>query len=466
MKKLSIPKGTRDFSPQELRKRYYLIDIIRKHFERFGFAPIETPCFENLSVLTGKYGKEGERLIFRILNSGNFMKNPIERFDKDNHITSDHFSTYTLLPEISEKALRYDLTIPFARYVVMHRNNLNFPFKRYQIQPVWRADKPQKGRFREFYQCDADVVGSHSLWQEVELLQLYDSIFTEFKLPVVIQINHRELLASLVKITGIERYWSTFINALDKCNKIGTEKACQEMLKKGIPEKALNELNPIFKENANFEHQLNKLYRLLANSEKGINALDELKFLWEKSQALGMQSAKLCFNGKLARGLDYYTGIIYEVLPKEKEDSNSIGGGGRYDELTRVFGVKNLSGVGISFGLDRIYLVMEHLKLFKTERIEMPPILFVNFGQQEALQAMRKIQTLRKNNISSELYPEAISLKKQLQYANKKGVYWVALMGKKEINEEAILIKNLVNGTQTLYNNLNQLIKDYDEFIK
>ncbi|WP_103327386.1 histidine--tRNA ligase [Bacteroidetes bacterium endosymbiont of Geopemphigus sp.] len=465
MQRPSIPKGTRDFSPQELRRRYYLMDIIRKHFEIFGFAPIETPCFENLSVLTGKYGQEGERLIFKILKSGDFMKNSLEHFDEEKHITSDYFSTRALLPEISEKALRYDLTVPFARYVIMHRNDINFPFKRYQIQPVWRADRPQKGRFREFYQCDADVVGSRSLWQEVELLQLYDSVFTELRLPVVIQINHRELLVALAEMAGIGQHWPIFINALDKWDKIGAEKAHQEMLEKGIPEKVLNELKPLFKENADFDYHLSKFSQLLVSSEKGTNALSELNFLWKKSRELGMQNAKLRFNGKLARGLDYYTGTICEVLP-EVGASYSIGGGGRYDELTGVFGVKNFPGVGISFGLDRIYLAMETLELFERGKIEKLPILFVNFGQREALQSMREIKALRKKNIPSELYPEAIPLNKQLQYANKKGTYWVALMGEREINEKTILIKNLANGIQTSYNDLDQLAKDYRELIK
>lgn len=465
MQKPGTPKGTRDFSPQELRRRYYLIDTIKKHFEIFGFAPIETPCFENLSVLTGKYGQEGERLIFKILNSGDFMKNSLERFDKERHVVSDYFSTRALLAEISEKALRYDLTVPFARYVVMHRNDITFPFKRYQIQPVWRADRPQRGRFREFYQCDADVVGSRSLWQEVELLQLYDSVFTALKLPVVIQINHRELLVALAETTGISQHWSSFINALDKWDKIGAEKAQREMLEKGIPEKALNQLEPLFKKNTDFDCQLNKLSQILASSEKGAKALDELSFLREKSQALGMQSAKLRFNVKLARGLDYYTGIICEVLP-EGLASSSIGGGGRYDELTEVFGLKNLPGVGISFGLDRIYLAMESLELFDKGKMETPPILFINFGQREALQAMREIQILRKKNIPSELYPEAIPLNKQLQYANKKGVYWVALMGRKEIDEKNILIKNLANGMQITYKDVDQLAKDYRKLVK
>lgn len=466
MQKLDIPKGTRDFSPREVRRRYYIIDVIRKHFERFGFAPIETPSFENLSVLTGKYGRESERLIFKILNSGDFMKNSISKFDPQKNTVSECFNTQALLPEISEKALRYDLTIPLARYVVMHRNDIHLPFKRYQIQAVWRADNPQRGRFREFYQCDADSVGSGSLWQEVEFLQLYDAVFTELELPVNIQINHRELLYSLAQHAKLDqKHWCIFTTTLDKWDKIGQENVYQEMSEKGISKNTLEKLKPFFQENTDFESQHTFFSKILIHCEKGKKALSELNFIWQHMKNLGMQSAELCFNPKLARGLDYYTGIICEVLIKDMTFS-SVGGGGRYDELTGVFGLKNLSAAGISFGLDRIHLAMEALELFNKTKTEMPLILFANFGELEALESMLKIQALRKKGIPSELYPKAVSLRKQLEYAGKKGACQMALIGKNEMDQGTLLVKNLTSGAQTLYKDLDQLAKDYFELIK
>lgn len=437
MQKPSLPKGTRDFSPQEVQQREYIISVLKKHFQLYGFQPIETPSFENLSTLTGKYGEEGDRLIFKILNSGDFLKKlTAEDLEKPaNQITS----------KVAEKALRYDLTVPFARYVVQHQHELNFPFKRYQIQPVWRADRPQKGRFREFYQCDADVVGSESLWQEVELIQLYDAAFSELQIPVEIHINNRKILSGLAEVADIQDQLIDFTVALDKLDKIGKEKVIAEMQQKGISEDAITKLSPIFDISGTFGEQLDALKTILKDSVIGLEGIDELNFIQENGMKL--QSAELVLNLTLARGLDYYTGAIFEVKAKNVK-MGSIGGGGRYNDLTGIFGLKNMPGVGISFGLDRIYLVLEELNLFSDSQENTIKILFANFGDKEAAASMKVIQRLRQNGIMCELYPDAAKMKKQFGYADKGNFSHVVMIGENEINQQTLSLKNLATGKQ------------------
>ena len=401
MAKPSIPKGTRDFSPEELSKRNYIFQTIRKNFETFGFQSIETPSFENTETLMGKYGEEGDRLIFKILNSGDFLKDiPEETLLEKN--------SQKLTSQISEKALRYDLTVPFARYVVQHQNEITFPFKRFQIQPVWRADRPQKGRFREFYQCDADVIGSNSLWQEIELIQLYDNVFTSLKIKgVKIKINHRKILNGFAEIIGQSDKLIDFTVALDKLDKIGKEKVEQEMLSKGISQTAIDKIQPIFSLNGSFLEKIDILKNLLASSEIGLQGLDDLLFIYEKINSIKLQVADLELDVTLARGLNYYTGSIFEVAPPQEIQLGSIGGGGRYDNLTSIFGLNNISGVGISFGLDRIFLVMEELGLFPSEISQTLDVLFVNLGEEEALKSFELAQKLRKKGLKTEVYPES-----------------------------------------------------------
>lgn len=455
MQKPRIPKGTRDYSPEEVRKRYYIINIIRKHFYRFGFFPIETPSFENISVLTGKYGEEADLLMFKILNSGDFMKYYLAHFEKSKEDPIEYFSYEKILSKISEKALRYDLTVPLARYVVMHKNEIKLPFKRYQIQPVWRADRPQKGRYREFYQCDADIVGSRSLWQEIELLLLYYAVFTDLKLPIMIKFNHRELLVAIANIANIKEHWVTFTSALDKWEKIGSENVWKEMLEKGITNKSLKKIKGYFQyHTTDIKNILKRLSNNLASVEKSKIAIKEIFFVWDNLQRLGMENVKLCLN--LVRGLNYYTGMIWEIYAKNV-NYGSIGGGGRYDELTGIFGLKDVPGVGISFGLERIFLSMEKLNLFRESPVNSLPILFINFGVNEALQSIHYIQFLRKKGIAAELYPEQIKLTRQLKYANQRKIRFVVLVGDKEIREESIVLKNLITGTKKVYHTLDEL---------
>jgi histidyl-tRNA synthetase len=382
-KKPSIPKGTRDFSPSEVVKRNYIMDAIRENFKLYGFQPIETPSFENSDTLMGKYGEEGDRLIFKILNSGDFLR----KVDDTMYTEKD---SGKLTPKISEKALRYDLTVPFARYVVQHQNDIEFPFKRYQIQPVWRADRPQKGRFREFFQCDADVVGSTSLWQEVEFVQLYDAVFNRLKLEgVTIKINNRKILSGIAETIGAEDKLIDFTVALDKLDKIGEDGVKTEMLSKGISETAIQKLQPLFSLKGTAESQLESLRTILATSKTGMQGVEELLFITKHITALGLKSATLQIDVTLARGLNYYTGAIFEVGAPEGVAMGSIGGGGRYDDLTGIFGLKDMSGVGISFGLDRIYLVLEELGLFPETVSAKTKVLFINFGDAESLYAMK-----------------------------------------------------------------------------
>ena len=443
IQKPSIPKGTRDFSPLEVDRRQYIIETIKKQFRLFGFAPIETPSFENLSTLTGKYGEEGDRLIFKILNSGDYLAKADENFLSERN-------SQKLIPQISEKALRYDLTVPFARYVVQHQNEITFPFKRYQIQPVWRADRPQKGRFREFYQCDADVVGSHSLWQEVDLVSLYDSVFNELSLAVEIHINNRKILSGLAEVANISDQLIDFTVALDKLDKIGEEAVKEEMRSKGISDEAIDILSPLFSMNGDYQTQFDQLKTILTTSEVGMKGIEELEFVFENIDNLGLKKANLVLNLTLARGLDYYTGAIFEVKSAAGEFSSSIGGGGRYDDLTGIFGLKDISGVGISFGLDRIYLVLEEQNLFPAiESQHNVQALFINFGDVEARTISKLVRNLRSNNINTELYPDAAKMKKQMQYADKKGIEFVILIGEQEIENQQATVKNMKTGEQT-----------------
>ena len=444
--KPSIPKGTRDFSPIEVAKRSYIMNTIRTQFQRYGFQPIETPSFENSSTLMGKYGEEGDRLIFKILNSGDYL----------GKVKDDAFAkadSTALTPQISEKALRYDLTVPFARYVVQHQNEIEFPFKRYQMQPVWRADRPQKGRFREFYQCDADVVGSDSLWQEVEFVQLYDAVFTALQLEgVTIKMNNRKILSGIAEVIGASDKLIDFTVALDKLDKIGEEGVTKEMLAKGITQEAINTVAPLFTLDGSFGEQLKTLQTLLANSETGMQGIEELTFINEAIESLGLESAKLQLDVTLARGLNYYTGAIFEVAAPEGVQMGSIGGGGRYADLTGIFGLPNVSGVGISFGLDRIALVIEELNLFPKETVEGTKVLFINFGEKEALYAMKAIKSLRTQGIVAELYPDKMTsgkhMKKQMTHANRREIPFVILAGEEEMTNKTFTLKDMRAGEQ------------------
>ena len=449
--KPSIPKGTRDFSPVEVAKRNYIFSIIKKEFELFGFQPIETPSFENSSTLMGKYGEEGDRLIFKILNSGDFLKKVEDNLLKEKESTK-------LISKISEKALRYDLTVPFARYVVQHQNDITFPFKRYQMQPVWRADRPQKGRFREFYQCDADVVGSNSLWQEIEFVQLYDKIFTKLGLTeTVIKLNNRKILSGIAEIIGAKDKLIDFTVALDKLDKIGADGVTKEMQIKGITEDAIDKLQPLFSFKGTNKEKLNQLGSMLSESEEGLNGVEELQFVIDNIEKIGLQSAVLEIDVTLARGLNYYTGAIYEVQTN-KVKIGSIGGGGRYDDLTGIFGLKNIGGIGISFGLDRIYLALEELNLFKKAEVSKPKVLFTNFGEMEALYSLKAIDKLRESGIKSELYPDNSKLKKQMNYANKRKIPFVVLVGEQEILDNNYTLKNMNTGDQNQCN-IEELIR-------
>ena len=445
IQKPSIPKGTRDFSPIEVAKRNYLINTLKNAFTTFGFQPIETPSFENYDTLMGKYGEEGDRLIFKILNSGDFTQG-VKQEDWDVK------NPQKLTPQISEKALRYDLTVPFARYVVQHQNELTFPFKRYQIQPVWRADRPQKGRFREFYQCDADVVGSTSLWQEVEFVQLYDTVFTALNLKgVTIKMNNRKILSGFAEMIGESDKLTDFTVALDKLDKIGEEGVIKEMKTKGISEGAIAKLQPIFALKGTFAEKLTVLKEILKTSEVGLKGIDELEFIEQQIAQIGLKTAFLNLDVTLARGLNYYTGAIFEIAAPEGVQMGSIGGGGRYDDLTSIFGLKGMSGIGISFGLDRIGLVMEELNLFPEDISSTVQVLCINFGNAEALQSMKLLQQLRSLGIKSELYPDAAKIKKQMDYANKRSIPFVVIIGESELANGTFVLKNMLTGSQQEY---------------
>ncbi|WP_417873008.1 histidine--tRNA ligase [Xanthomarina gelatinilytica] len=440
--KPSIPKGTRDFTPEQVAKRNYIFHTILKQFELFGFQPIETPSFENSDTLMGKYGDEGDRLIFKILNSGDFLN----KVDDALYASKD---SNAITSKISEKALRYDLTVPFARYVVQHQNEIEFPFKRYQMQPVWRADRPQKGRFREFYQCDADVVGSTSLWQEVEFVQLYDAVFTALKLEgISIKINNRKILSGIAEVIGASDKLIDFTVALDKLDKIGEEKVKEEMLDKGISKEGIAKLQPLFTLSGSFSAQVEQLKTILNASEEGKKGIEELEFIDTAIKELGLQTATLQLDVTLARGLNYYTGAIFEVSAPAQVQMGSIGGGGRYDDLTGIFGLKDVSGVGISFGLDRIYLVLEELNLFPETVAKNIDVLFINFGETEALFCLKAIKQLRLNSVNAELYPDAAKMKKQMNHANKRNIPFVVLVGEKELKSDSYTLKHMRSGEQ------------------
>ncbi|MDR6370348.1 histidyl-tRNA synthetase [Chryseobacterium bernardetii] len=529
--KPSLAKGTRDFTAQEVSRRKYIISILQNNFELFGFQPLETPSFENLSTLTGKYGEEGDRLIFKILESGEYMNSLkeswlkkstleaqidrlidsiehfssnndrfdflkykdllgitfnnefssiIEKFDLNNEIKGyseyliqnnnnknlflegslrhkienlyfqnliKEINSKQLTKEISDKALRYDLTVPFARFVAMNHGKLTFPFKRYQIQPVWRADRPQKGRYREFYQCDADVVGSESLLQEVELVQLYLKSFANLKVPVTIHMNNRKILSGLAEYAGITDKLIDFTVALDKLDKIGKDGVVKELLEREISQESIDKLDFLFSQSDDALENLLQLKEKFAGNEIGLKGVEELEFVLTQSLNLGVDIQNLVFNITLARGLDYYTGAIFEVKADEVA-MGSIGGGGRYDNLTEVFGVKNIPGIGISFGLDRIYLVMEELNLFPEEASAKIEYLFANFGGEGITEALKLIMKLRTKGISAELYPENAKINKQFTYAEKKGIKNLVFLGEEEIKNNTVTFKNLEAGEQ------------------
>ncbi|MFD2561998.1 histidine--tRNA ligase [Aquimarina rubra] len=444
--KPSIPKGTRDFSPIEVAKRSYIMNTIKEQFQLFGFHPIETPSFENSDTLMGKYGEEGDRLIFKILNSGDYLSKV------DDVLYTSKEST-KITSKISEKALRYDLTVPFARYVVQHQNEIDFPFKRYQIQPVWRADRPQKGRFREFYQCDADVVGSKSLWQEVDFIQLYDKVFSKLGLAgVTIKMNNRKILSGIAEVIGASDKLIDFTVALDKLDKIGEDGVKKEMLAKGISEAAIDKVKPLFNFTGSTSQKIEKLKELLVSSEEGMKGVEELEFIINTIAEMPLDKATLDLDVTLARGLNYYTGAIFEVSAPEGVKMGSIGGGGRYDDLTGIFGLKDVSGVGISFGLDRIYLVLEELGLFPETVAPSTKGLFINFGKDEALYCMKAIRALRNNGTITELYPDSAKMNKQMKYANKRAIPFVILAGASEIENDNFTVKNMETGTQETIN--------------
>ena len=440
--KPSIPKGTRDFSSTEVANRTYIINTMKTAFETFGFQPIETPSFENSTTLMGKYGEEGDRLIFKILNSGDYLKKT------DSNLLELKDST-RLTSQISEKALRYDLTVPFARYVVQHQNNITFPFKRYQIQPVWRADRPQKGRFREFFQCDADVVGSKSLLQEVDFIQLYDTVFNNLKLiGTTIKINNRKILAGIAEVIGAKDKLIDFTVALDKLDKIGASGVEKEMLQKGISVEAIKKVTPLFDLSGSNTDQLNVLDTLLSGSEEGKKGVEELRFVVNTIKNLGLQSASLEIDVTLARGLNYYTGAIFEVSAPNGVEIGSIGGGGRYDDLTGIFGLKDVSGVGISFGLDRIYLVLEELGLFDTVSLPKPKLLFLNFNKEDNGIQLKALKQLRNAGVKTEIYPDTASSnkqqKKQWKYVSTRKIAFVI----SEIQNNTFKLKDMSDGSQ------------------
>ena len=440
--KPSIPKGTRDFSPQEMAKRNYIFDTIKSVFLLYGFQPIETPAMENLSTLMGKYGEEGDKLLFKILNSGDYLKNaPDELLANKDYIH--------LITKLSEKGLRYDLTVPFARYVVQHRNDLQMPFKRYQIQPVWRADRPQRGRYREFYQCDADVVGSDSLFNEVELISIIDEVFKRFGINIVIKLNNRKVLTGIAEVIGAPEKIVDITVAIDKMDKIGLDNVNAELAEKGLSQQAIDTLRPLLTLSGTNQEKIATLEQLLATSQVGLKGIEEIKFVLDTASSLNL-TAKLELDVSLARGLNYYTGTILEVKALDVE-MGSICGGGRYDNLTGVFGMDGLSGVGFSFGADRIFDVLNTLNLYPAETSATTRVIFMNFGHNEAVASLRHMRSLRHAGISCELYPESTKMKKQMHYANSKGIPFVAMVGESEMQSNTIAIKNMGTGEQNNY---------------
>lgn len=436
-----IPKGTRDFSPLEMAKRNYIFDTIRSVYNLYGFQQIETPAMETLSTLMGKYGEEGDKLLFKIQNSGDYFSGLT-----DEELLSRNAAK--LACKFCEKGLRYDLTVPFARYVVMHRDELTFPFKRYQIQPVWRADRPQKGRYREFYQCDADVVGSDSLLNEVELMQIVDTVFSRFGIRVCIKINNRKILTGMAEIIGEADKIVDITVAIDKLDKIGLDNVNAELRDKGISEEAIAKLQPIIQLRGTNAEKLETLRRTLATSETGLKGVDETAFILTTLESLGLKN-EVELDLTLARGLNYYTGAIFEVKALDVQ-IGSITGGGRYDNLTGVFGMPGVSGVGISFGADRIFDVLNQLDLYPQEAVKGTQLLFINFGEREAAFSLQVLAEVRAAGIRAELYPDCCKMKKQMSYANAKSIPFVALVGENELNEGKVTLKDMATGEQRL----------------
>ena len=439
--KPNIPKGTTDFGPQEMARRNYIFNTIRQVYALYGFQQIETPAMENLSTLMGKYGEEGDKLLFKILNSGDFLRGIGEEDLKNG-------ATGKLASQLCEKGLRYDLTVPFARYVVMHRDEISFPFKRYQIQPVWRADRPQKGRYREFYQCDADVVGSNSLLNEVELVQMIDRVYGKFGIRVSIKINNRKILTGIAEIIGEADKIVDITVAIDKLDKIGLDNVNAELAQKGIPQEAIEKLQPIIMLSGSNEEKLETLKTVLAASETGLKGVEESEFILKTIASLGVKS-EVELDLTLARGLNYYTGAIFEVKALDVQ-IGSISGGGRYDNLTGVFGMSGMSGVGISFGADRIYDVLNQLDLYPKEAVNATQLLFVNFGDKEAAYCLPVLSAARDAGIRAEIYPDSSKMKKQMSYANDKNIPFVVIVGENEMNEGKLTLKNMTTGEQSL----------------
>ena len=439
--KPSIPKGTRDFAPIEMARRNYIFNTIKEVFRLYGFQQIETPAMENLSTLMGKYGDEGDKLLFKVLNSGDFLAD-VEQAELESH------NSVKLIKKISEKGLRYDLTVPFARFVVMNRDKLSFPFKRYQIQPVWRADKPQKGRYREFYQCDVDVVGSDSLMNEVELMQIVDEVYRRLGVNVCIKINNRKILTGIAEVIGQANKIVDITVAIDKLDKIGLENVNAELAEKGIPAESIEKLQPIILLQGSNEEKLKTIREVLATSEIGLKGVEEISTILEHIQLLGIQT-KVELDLTLARGLNYYTGAIFEVKALDVQ-IGSITGGGRYDNLTGVFGMEGVSGVGISFGADRIYDVLNQLDLYPAEMLQSTKLIFVTFGNEELKYAMQCLNQVRAAGIAAEVYPEPAKMKKQMGYADSKGIPFVAIIGDTEMKEQKIMLKNMTTGEQNL----------------
>ncbi|WP_106542424.1 histidine--tRNA ligase [Prolixibacter denitrificans] len=437
--KPSIPKGTRDFSPEEMVKRNYIFDTIKQVFRLYGFQSIETPAMENLSTLMGKYGEEGDKLLFKILNSGDFLS----KVDDSELAGKDSIKVTN---QISEKGLRYDLTVPFARYVVQHRNEITFPFKRFQIQPVWRADRPQKGRYREFFQCDVDVIGSDSLLNEVELIQIVDEVFHRLNINVVLKLNNRKILSGIAETIGEKDRIVDITVAIDKLDKIGLEKVNAELEEKGVSGEAIAKLQPILKLSGTNEEKLEQIEQVISGSETGLKGIEEVRTIFNYLKQLSLDT-EVELDLTLARGLNYYTGAIFEVKAKDME-IGSITGGGRYDDLTGIFGLPDVSGVGISFGADRIYDVMTQLDLFPKDRVTSTKLMFVNFGPEEEKYCLPMLAKLRAAGVNAEIYPEAAKMKKQMNYANKKGIAFVAMAGENEIADGLFTLKNMETGNQ------------------
>ncbi len=449
MQKPILPKGTRDFNSEDLYKRNYIINIIKDNFSKFGFNPIETPSFERSETLLGKYGQEGERLIFKILKSGNFLKN----------IDGKDFEFSNLAPKIVDKALRYDLTVPFARYVVQNQNSINIPFKRYQIQNVWRADRPQKGRYREFLQCDADVIGSKSMMQEIDFISLFDSVFNDLNLEgCLIKINSRKLLYAICEINDCIDKFGIITNQLDKLDKTDVNVVKNNLIDNGFDKKIIDSLFEIIKLSKNFNDNLEEMKLYFKSSDIGLEAISDIEYIFNYFSKNKLTKSKLVFDIGLARGIDYYTGVIFEVLPPKTISLGSIAGGGRYDNLTEIFGLKNMSGIGISFGLDRLFLVMDELKLFPVTSYNSVKVLILNFGVSFSYDLIEIANFLRSNKVNAEFYPDPIPLKKQLNYANKNDIPYVIFYGDEEKEKNCYNLKEMKTGKQE--------ILDKDKLIK